>query len=368
MSPFGLTLLILLAQNHLHFVKPKDDVFAGEVRVVLKTDIPAEDIIGLEIFAGEESLHYFEEPPFDIRLDLSRLPEGPVTLIAVLETFDGKRHTARVQGTLAVPNLEEDVYMVRVPVLALGSVRSGELQKEHFQVSENEIQREVALLFGEEKPLDLLVLLDLSGSMHRRMGPVQGGMKTLMDMLRPNDSIQVIGFNHLVYQISPRSTDMAKVRRKLAHVEATGGTNLYGAVWSGLKTLGKSNQRRAIVLFTDGDHDLESERDRYGKTLTDCIDLARENGVPVYSVGIGSTVKPDVLNQLAAATGGKAFIQESTRRLHEAFAAIGEQLRHQYLVCYYTESRLSGWHRIEVSLPDKPGVELHYPKQLYFKF
>ena len=363
-----LFLLFMLAQSHVTFLAPKDSVFVGKVTVHLKTDIGAEDIIGLEIFAGDESLHYFEEPPFKTGLDLSQLPRGPLTLTAVLETFDGKRHTATLQGTLVIPNLQENVNMVRVPVLTLGPVTRGALKQHHFHISEDGEPREVALLYGEEKPLELLVLLDLSGSMHRRMQPVQLGMRSLMDLLGPQDSLQVIGFNHRVFQISAPETDMAKVRRRLAVVQATGGTNLYGAIWSGLKTLGQSNRRRAIVLFTDGDHDLDRKLDRYDRNLADCVQLARENGIPVYSVGIGATVKPDILNQLATATGGKAFIQESTGRLHEAFSAIGEQLRHQYLVCYYTQSRLSGWHRIEVTLPKMPGVELHYPKQLYFKF
>ncbi len=207
----------------------------------------------------------------------------------------------------------------------------------------------------------------MSGSMHRREHKVRDGMTALMALLRPEDRIQVVGFNQYVFEISPPESDMDKVRRRLRAVEAIGQTNLYGAIWSGLKTVGKSHMRRAVVVFTDGDHDLTEAPDPYDKSLEECIALARGLGVPVYAVGLGASLEPEVLHQLAEKTGGKAFLETSADHLERAFAAIGEQLRHQYLVCYYTRSRRTGWHDIRVDLAE-PGSKLRYPFRMYLRF
>ncbi len=368
MSILGAILLWCYTQEHLFFVSPVEKVFPGEARVELKTNVPLDDVIGLELFVNDQAVAYFEEPPYRVKLDLKDFPDGETVIKAVLEMFNGMKHTAELKGENFVPDFREKVLMVQVPVSILGSVDASRLAANHFAILEDGRSQKVELMFGEEKPMELMVLLDLSGSMHRRLTHLRLGLNALIDLLREKDSLEIIGFNSRVFQVSPRETDMAVVKKNLLYIEAIGSTNLYGAIWSGLRTLGKTTRRKAIVLFTDGDHDLDGELDLYKKTRKDCIDLARENGIPIYAVGIGATVKPEVLNEISISTGGKTFVRKDPKFLNKAFESIGEQLRRQFLVCYYTSSRLSGWHRIEVSLPDSSEIQLRYPSQLYFKF
>ena len=363
-----LLLALAIQENEaLRFSSETPRVFPGEAQIGLRSNVEDDDFIGLEIFVNGESVHYFETRPFETRIDLSLFDEGEVVIEARLERYDGTVHSVRLHGSNHIPDHREEITMVRIPVLALGREPGPEVGRDHFKIFENGDEQSVALLLGEEKPLDLLVLLDMSGSMHRRTDKIFTALDALMDLLEPEDRLHVIGFNHLVFEISPPETDMTLVRKRLRSVEATGPTNLYGALWSGIKTVDRSQHRRAILLFTDGDHDLDDAPDRYEKTLDECISLARGRGIPIYAVGLGVSLEEDVLDRLTRETGGTLFVEHSADRLHEAFAAIGEQLRHQYLICYYTQATRSGWYDIRIT-SDMGGPELRYPKRVYLRF
>jgi VWFA-related protein len=346
---------------------PPSLLFPGELSLSLSSTVAEDDLIGLEIFINGESVHYFDARPFATEIDLSLFEEGDILIEARLERFDGTIDRAQLRGKNKIPDHSEDVTMVRIPVLALSETQIPSAIRGDFRIYENGDEKPVAMLFGEEKPLDLLVLLDMSGSMHRRTHEIMDGLDALMDLLRPRDRLHVIGFNNLVFEISPPESDMDLVRRRLRSVVATGPTNLYGAIWSGLKTISHSRQRRAIVVFTDGDHDLDEARDPYEKTLEECIGLARGQGIPIYAVGLGVSLEVEVLSHLTEQTGGKAFIERSADTLRRAFAAIGEQLRHQYLVCYYTKATRSGWYEIRVTSRSS-GPVLRYPNRVYLRF
>ena len=190
-------------------------------------------------------------------------------------------------------------------------------------------------------------------------------MAALLDTLRPGDRIRVIGFNHEVFEVCPPEEDLEEVKKQLYTLRAEGSTNLYGAVWSGVNATSKTNQRRALVVFTDGDHDMDGVVDPYDKSLQDSVDLAHEHGIPIFTLGMGVGVKPDVLNQLAEDTGGRAFLFRSMKSARKSFIEIGEELRRQYLVCYYTDAQKTGWHRIEVTT--KEQQMLRYPQKVFFR-
>jgi Ca-activated chloride channel family protein len=76
---------------------------------------------------------------------------------------------------------------------------------------------------------------------------------------------------------------------------------------------------RALILITDGD-------DRESISKTDAtVKLLKENGVSVYSIGIGEgKIAPRLLEKLARETGGRVFLPRTTAELS---AAVGEIYR-----------------------------------------
>lgn len=360
---FSLLAVLATQSEQLKFVRPADNTFAGRTEFQLSTSIDPDDIVGIELQVNGEYAHYFEEEPYSAELNMKSFPEGKVEIKAILEFFDGKTIETVYHGNNIAPDIEEDVTLIRVPVLAERPNMT--YKKSDFLVYENGIKQDIKMMLGQEKPMYLVVVLDMSTSMEKRLLLLRRSMETLIERVRPGDILHVIGFNHRVFEVSEPETDMSKVKERLSLMEAKGDTNLYGALYSGLKILGRSNERRALLLFTDGDHTVLPKDDLYGKNKEDCIDLARENGVPIYTVGFGVKVNRKSLDEISLKTGGKAFFKAASKDLARAFDSIGQELHHQYLLCYYTRSRL-GWHDIKVELKGDQ-VPLLFPKRMYFK-
>ena len=359
-----LLLFSLLAGEALLFLQPTHDSFAGKTRFELGSVMPEDDLIGLELFINDESVFYWEAPPFETEIDLSRFPHGALTIRAELAVFGADKPVVVVLRGENHPYFEEqNVNLVRVPVQV--SPGGQPFDPAGFSLEENGVTMSIAQLHGEQKPMQLVVLLDLSGSMDRFLPMLRRGVSTLLDSLREGDSVHLIGFSHRVFEISPASTDLDKARAGLLGLRVDGSTNFHGAVWSGLKAAGAKNQRRSLVVFTDGDHDLDGMEDLYGKDMQDCIDLAAETGIPIYSLGLGTGVRPEVLRELSERTGGRAFMVRNMKTVRQAFASIGSDLRDQYLLCYYSPSIRNGWHEIRVLHPT--AALLRYPRKIYFR-
>lgn len=346
----------------LEFILPADSVFAGRTQVKLSSSLAEDDIVGVELFVNGQSAHYFDAPPFSAEIDMKAFAQGPVVLKAVLETYEGQKIVVEFKGTNIAPDLEESVTLIRIPVLV--DQAGVELRAEDFTLLEDGKRQELRVMLGDEKPLFLMALLDMSTSMEKRVLLLRNAMYALLNQTRPGDIVQVIGFNHRVFEVCGPETDMEKVRNRLALLEAKGDTNIYGALWSGIKTLGHSNDRRALILFTDGDHTVDEKDDLYRKNLDECIDQAKAFGIPVYTVGFGVKVNRKDLQRLSDSTGGKAVFQAVPKKLADAFESIGKDLRRQYLLCYYTQAGI-GSHAIKITCRHE-NLTLHYPTSFYY--
>ena len=364
-----MTLVILcwlsIQEPNVRFTAPLDTAFAGWTRFSLEVDVPEDDILGLELFINGRSAHYFEEAPFETEIDMSRYGKGKTIIRAVLLLFGDRQEEVRLEGENFPHFQEEDVNLVRIPVM-VEKAESKSFHAQDFTIWENQQQQEVSLVFDQEKPIHLVALLDLSGSMVRHIPMLRRGMLTLIDTLKQGDSMQIIGFSHRIFEICPPETDHQALKDSLNRVATDGSTNVYGAMWSGIKSAGKSNQRRALIVFTDGYHDLDGLPDLYKKSKQECLDLAQEKAVPIFTMGLGRSVQPEVLEAFAKASGGRSFRVYNMKGVRRAFEDIGRELRHQYLLCYYTQSNKPGWHRIRVALK-QDQFPLRYPDRIYFR-
>ena len=116
-----------------------------------------------------------------------------------------------------------------------------------------------------------------------------------------------------------------------------GGTALYDALYNTchdqMLTLRENGVvRKALVLVSDGD-------DNYSHALeSDAIKECQRAETIVYA--ISTNVSPrrdkgdDVLEQIADATGGRAFYPQRIEDVANGFTSIEEELRSQYLLQY----------------------------------
>ncbi len=362
--------LFLVSANEpaLRFVKPQGDVFAGKTEIEVSTDIDIEELVGLEVFVNDVSIYYGHEAPFVTSVNLSDFDEGPVVIKAVLYQFSGPDEETVLEGRNVSSFYAENVRLVHVPVLVEGQRELvSKLALRDFQLLENGKPQKLTRAFTDQAPLFVVLVVDLSGSMKSKLPMLKRGMYSFFDMLTEHDSVQIMGFNERVFQVIDFEKDHDILKRRALRLEAQGDTNLYGALWSGIRASANVNGRRAVMIFTDGHQEMQNSGDLLNKSLEDCIQLAQEEGIPVYTMGVGAHIAPDVLTKIAKETGGESFILKNRSTINKAFETLGRRLGFQFLLGYYTESPQDGWHAVSVVCPDLPELVLHYPSRLYFR-
>jgi Ca-activated chloride channel homolog len=189
-------------------------------------------------------------------------------------------------------------------------------------------------------PLELGLLIDTSGSVRTRFDFEQeSAIAFLQQTLRPHfDKAFVMGFNSHSNITQDFTDDNVLLRIGIHKLQDGGGTALYDAIYRACRTrLMKDDQdrpaRRAIIVVSDGE-DNQSE-----VSEAQAIEMAQRAEVLIYAISTddsGLILRGDtVLQQLADATGGRAFFPFKMKDIKGSFVAIEDELRSQYVVSYH---------------------------------
>jgi VWFA-related protein len=216
-----------------------------------------------------------------------------------------------------------------------------DLKKENFRVvDDSKPAAEIRSFHAETNlPLEVGLLVDASNSVRDRFKFEQeAATEFLNQTIRPKyDKAFVVGFDVTpeVTQDFTDSTELLSIG--VRSLRPGGGTALYDALYFAcrdklMKARHDGPVRRAIILLTDGD-DNQSH-----VTREEAIEMAQRAEVIVYTISTnlsGAGHHGDkVLERIADATGGRAYVPFQLNDVANAFAAIQEELRSQYAVSY----------------------------------
>src|SRR4029077_20468643 len=87
-----------------------------------------------------------------------------------------------------------DAVLVPVIVTDGGQFVRG-LKQQDFQIYEDGVAQPIASMVSEDAPLDLVLAIDISGSMERSLPQVKTAVKQFLTKLRGNDAVSLVGFN-----------------------------------------------------------------------------------------------------------------------------------------------------------------------------
>ena len=243
---------------------------------------------------------------------------------------------------------------VRVDVLATRDGRpSMGLTAPDFEVRDNGVLQTVDQALFEEVPLNVVLMLDGSGSVKgERVRQLVEASRNLISQLKPDDQAALVAFGDDVLIRSGLTHDTSIVRTALDKAPPLGETALVDAAYAALLT-GESQAGRAlIVVFSDG-----VEASSY-LPVESVIDLAKRSDSVVYSVTPKNVRRPPFLRDLADASGGDLIEIQSNSEIDQAFRKILEEFRHRYLLSYTPRGvDRNGWHRLQVRVK-KNGVSV----------
>jgi VWFA-related protein len=188
-------------------------------------------------------------------------------------------------------------------------------------------------------PLELGLLVDTSGSVHSRFSFEQEAATGFLNhVLRPGfDKAFVVGFNAHRNLAQDYTDNISLLSAGVQRLRSGGGTALYDAIYRAckdkmLKEKSERPIRKALIVLSDGE-DNQSEF-----TEGQAIEMAQRAEVLIYAISTddsGLILRGDrILQQLADATGGRAFFPYKMKDITRSFSSIEDELRSQYIVSY----------------------------------
>ena len=305
---------------------------SGRERLAVRLT-PAGAPARVEFFIDGQRVCLRERLPYECDWDAGA--DGEARVVRILATLaDGRRLVRRVHTPARVGmTFRSAVDVVLVP--AVVTDRRGryvtDLVRDRFEIREDGEPRQVTYFSPPSASgLDLVIALDISGSMRDAMPALKRGVSTLIGSLAPGDAVTVLAFNDRVFELAARETDRARLLPLIGGLETSGYTSLYDAIGRSLALVAGEPQRKAVLVFTDGD-------DRSSFSSLQSVERRVEaSDAPLYVVTLGrrSEVREvrEVVTRLAGVSGGQVFPVDRLDRLERALGSFADDLRHQYLL------------------------------------
>ena len=233
------------------------------------------------------------------------------------------------------------------------------LKQDDFLVLEESVPQELTFFTSEVTPVTVLVLLDSSASVRANLREVRKAANQFISKLPSGDTAR-IGFFHNRVVFGPRFTDNMKEHIAMINqMRPQRSTHLYDALLASLQELSTVQDRKALLLFTDGD-DEGSEA-----SMEDALEAARRSRLSIYAVGLlgwsladGMDTNDVLLTQIAEYTGGRAFFPRNEKEMSTAFDRIRDELHRQYRMAYFPQN-IEGerdWRNIEVRMTSRKNL------------
>jgi Ca-activated chloride channel family protein len=238
------------------------------------------------------------------------------------------------------------------------------LQKQDFQLFEDDVEQSLTLFSDEDTPLSVGVLFDESGSMSDKLRTSRDAAAQLLNNLDKADEAFLVEFADLA-KVSIGFTGHAQeIQTALKNAQAGGLTAMLDAIDTGLLEMKKArNSRKAIVIVSDGG----DNRSHY--TAAQIESLVREADVQIYAMGVFEPVVsfgltpeeisgPRLLSEISAQTGGRAFAAALPGDLPGVANRIAVELRNQYVLGYYpkNKTRDGKYRKVRVQVSQPPGL------------
>ncbi len=220
----------------------------------------------------------------------------------------------------------------------------------------------------ETESIDMMLALDISGSMNamdfqpnRFVAAKQTG-KEFID-LRPNDRIGLVVFSAQAFTQSPLTLDHQVLKLLLDGVQQgliENGTAIgLGLATAVLRLKDSEAVSKVVILLTDG------VNNRFEINPVDAMQLAKQLGIRVYTIGMGTNGEAEVpktdfagntiivrepveidealLGEIATATGGKYYRATDLEALNQIYQEIDQLETTKMEVIKYVQYREWYW-------------------------
>ena len=233
------------------------------------------------------------------------------------------------------------------------------LTKDEFSIFENNVLQVIDSFNNSlTTPISVMLVLDYSFSIQNFIPDVEAAAKSLIDQLDLNNNTDEAAMMKFAEQIELKQAFTDDKNSLLLAIEDpyTGlpyGTVLYDALYQAVDETAvvSRNRRRAVVVLTDGEDTKSVDHN-----VTEVIDHALEEGVPIFTIGLGNVFFEN-LQQIADETGGQYFLAPTSGDLEDIYEQIAAILSQQYIIEYQSPSSGGAIITLDVEVDAKDGSQ-----------
>ena len=280
---------------------------------------------------------------------------------------DQAGHNSGVQTHISSLKVEVNLVLVSASVVDQMNRQVTGLSKENFQVFEGKERQEIRHFSSEDAPISIGAIFDVSGSMADKIERARQAVSEFFNTANPQDEFFMIAFADKPQQVTDFTQSVEDIDDRLLDVAAKGRTALLDAIYLGLNKMRDAKYgRKALLIISDGG----DNHSRYNEG--EIKNLVKESDVQIYAIGIydhyfqtdEERLGPELLEDISAVTGGRAFSIDNPNDLLDVATKIGIELRNQYVLGYRPSSGANDgkWHKIKVKVvPPKglPSLQVH---------
>ncbi|HTS64664.1 MAG TPA: VWA domain-containing protein [Candidatus Acidoferrales bacterium] len=259
-----------------------------------------------------------------------------------------------------------DATLVLIPVTVTDATNRFVLglRKQDFRLLEDGSEQTIAHVSGEDAPLSIGIVFDISGSMDYKLRISRQAAVQFLKTMNREDEAFLVAFSDHAALVSGFTSQVEDLHRNLLSLQPGGLTALLDAAQFALQEMKKArNPRKAILMISDGG----DNNSRYSAKQIQA--LVREADVQVYAMGVfepsifaGMTAEeisgPRLLAEIAEQTGGRVFAASDPNDLPSVATRIGIELRNQYVLAYSpkNETKDGKFRKVEVKVAEPGGL------------
>jgi Ca-activated chloride channel homolog len=273
---------------------------------------------------------------------------------------------ARQAGAQSDYRLRADSTLVVIPVSVTDASNHFVLniEKDHFSVFEDGVKQRITQFAGEDAPLSIGLLVDVSGSMGQKLAISQSAVSEFLKTMSPQDEEFLIEFSGHAELAVGFTRDPQEIKNKMNSLQSAGLTALLDAVHLGLVEMKSAkNPRKALLILSDGGEN----NSRY--SASEIKEIVRQADVQTYCMGVFESTPflglstaeisgPGLLAEISEQTGGRLFPARSFSALPSIARRIGVELRNEYILAYSpsNSSQDGKFRKVDVKLQAPDGL------------
>lgn len=277
---------------------------------------------------------------------------GAQSVTGAAQQRDIEEERSDPQGQAA---LRVEVDQIRVDVTVQdnnGNLITG-LQKEHFEIYEENVKQEITFFEPIEAPMTAVLIVEYSNVLPwELLYEAIMASYTFVDQMRREDWIAVIAYDlkpEILVDFTQNKAEVYNALRRLTFPSFR-ESNLYDTVIDTLDRIQELDQKTAIVLLSTG-------LDTFSKkTLDDALRKVRQSNSVIYPVSLGGNLRARAdhymstntrmdllqgdatLKYFARYTGGESYFPRFITEYPAIFQNISAMLRHQYSMGYVSSN------------------------------